>query len=310
VTSGFQQDLARVVEGRVLPKELLAAHTTYRIGGPAEAFVEPASSEDVARALRFCCERGIRWMALGLGSNVLVADTGFPGVVIRLGKGLDTVERDVGGDRTQWRVGAGVPTPRLARRTAREGLAGLHRLVGVPGSLGGGVYTNAGAHGQDFASVVRSVECVTTSGEGLVLEGAAIPWGYRSSGLGRVIVLGATIGLTAGEPRGLEDDVRAHLARRRAGTPFNEPCCGSVFRNPAPGRGSVAVTHTAGQLIDAAGLKGFRIGGAVVSRKHANYIVNVGGASAADVLSVIEAVRERVMAEFGVELELEVEIVR
>jgi UDP-N-acetylmuramate dehydrogenase len=249
-------------------------------------------------------------MALGLGSNVLVADTGFPGVVIRLGKGLDTVEREVGGNRTLWRVGAGVPTPRLARRTAREGLAGVHRLVGVPGSVGGGVYMNAGAHGQDFASVVRSVACVTFSGESMVLEAEAIPWGYRSSGLRQVIVLGATIGLTAREPRGLEDDVRKHLARRRAGTPFNEPCCGSVFCNPAPDRVSAAVTRTAGQLIDAVGLKGFRSGGAVVSRKHANYIVNTGGASAADVMSVIDVVRERVIAEFGVELELELQIVR
>jgi len=310
VTPGFPRDLAKVLEGRVLLNEVLAAHTTYRIGGPAEAFVEPASAEDVARTLRFCCERGIRWLALGLGSNVLVADTGFPGVVIRLGKGLDTVERDVNDDRTLWRVGAGVPTPRLARRTAQAGLAGLHRLVGVPGSLGGGVYTNAGAHGQDFASVVRSVECVTASGEGLVLEAETIPWRYRSSGLGQVIVIGATIGLTTSEPRGLEDDVRTHLARRRAGTPFNEPCCGSVFRNPSPETAPTKGARSAGQLIDAAGLKGFRIGGAEVSRKHANYIVNVGGASAADVLSVIEVVRERVMAEFGVELELEVQIVR
>jgi UDP-N-acetylmuramate dehydrogenase len=306
VTAGFQQDLANAVECRVVVNEPLAAHTTYRIGGPAAALVEPASAAAVVRALRFCSERGIRWMALGLGSNVLVADTGFPGVVIRLGRGLDTIERGVGGDPTQWRVGAGVPTPRLARRTAQEGLAGLHRLVGVPGSVGGGVYVNAGAHGQDFASVVRSIDCVTASGEGLVLGAEDIPWGYRSSGLEQVIVLGATIGLTEREPRGLVDDVQQYLARRRAGTPFNEPCCGSVFRNPVPDRGSASVTRTAGQLIDAVGLKGFRIGGAVVSRKHANYIVNVGRASSADVMTVIHVVRERVMAEFGVELELEV----
>lgn len=309
MTPGFQRDLAKVLEGRLLPNEPLAVYTTYRIGGPAEAVVEPASTKDVVETLRFCAGRGIRWMALGLGSNLLVADAGFPGVVIRLGRGLDTVEWEVGGDGSVWRVGAGVPTPHLARRTARRGLAGVHRLVGVPGSVGGGVYMNAGAHGQDFASVVQSVECVNASGVRSVLNGEAIPWRYRWSGLEQVVVLGATIALTAGDPGELEDDVRKHLAWRRAGTPFNQACCGSVFRNPPPGRLPPGAPRTAGQLVDAAGLKGFRIGGAAVSRKHANYIVNTGGASAADVLSVIDVVRERVTARFGVELKLEVRVV-
>lgn len=309
VTQGLQAELASLVTGRVLTDEPLADYTTYRIGGPAAALVEPASAEDVVHAVRFCADRGLRWLPLGLGSNVLVLDAGYQGVVIRLGKGLSEIDAGVGGDPAVWRVGAGVPTPLLARRTARSGRAGVHRLVGVPGSVGGGVYMNAGAHGQDFASVVRSIELVDATGVRAGVTSDAIPWRYRSSGLERVVVLGATVALSPASAQDLEADVRRHLAWRKAETPFNEWCCGSVFRNPASPLRPASGPRTAGQLIDGAGLKGLRVGGAEVSRKHANYIVNRGGASAADVLRVIEAVRERVLAEFAVELELEVQVV-
>jgi UDP-N-acetylmuramate dehydrogenase len=302
-------DLSALLQGQVLFDEPLAGYTTYRIGGPAAALVHPASADDVVRTLRFVAERGLEWMALGLGSNILVRDSGFDGVVIRLGKGLDGVEEGIGGDRHVWRVGAGLPTPILARRTAQAGLAGVQRLVGVPGTIGGGVYMNAGAHGQDFASATRSVAVIDQVGERKQVSGPEIEWRYRSSGLHRVIVLAATIGLVPAERAELEDDIRSHLEWRKEGTPFNEPCCGSVFRNPPPKALPAAGPRTAGQLIDAAGLKRLRIGGAEVSSVHANYIVNVGGASASDVLGVIETVRERVLAESGVELELEVQVV-
>ncbi len=302
-------DLSAVLQGQVLFDEPLAGYTTYRIGGPAAALVHPASAEDVVRTVRFVADRGLRWMALGLGSNILVRDAGFDGVVIRLGRGLDVVEEGVAGDPRLWRVGAGLPTPILARRSARAGLAGLHRLVGVPGSVGGGVVMNAGAHGQDFASVTRSIEMVDSAGERRDVGGSEIRWRYRSSGIRDAVVLQATMEFDHGERGELEEDIRQHFEWRKHGTPFNEPCCGSVFRNPHPGELPADGPRTAGQLIDAAGLKGFRVGGAEVSAKHANYIVNVGGALASDVLAVIEAARGRVLAEFGVELELEVQIV-
>ena len=160
---------------------------------------------------------------------------------------------------------------------------------------------NAGAHGQDFAAIVRRVEVVDADGRRAELDASEIPWRYRSSGLEDRVILGATLALVPDEPAALRRDLRLHLRKRREGTPFNEPCCGSVFRNPTQG--------TAGQLIDRLGLKGFSIGGAQVSPVHANYIVNVGGATARDVRAVIDAVRERVSVEFGVELELEVKIV-
>lgn len=315
-------DLRELKDRVSCPVELdrpLAPYTTYRIGGPARAVVNARSREDVTAALRFAAQSETRWLALGLGSNVLISDRGFDGIVIRLARGLGSIERGADGDDTAWRVGAGVPTPVLARRTAKAGLAGVHRMVGVPGTVGGGVFMNAGAHGQEFATVVRSVDLVGPDLRVVTVPGTEIDWRYRGSGLEGVVVLGATLQLCPGDCDELEEEVRSHLRWRKAGTPFNEPCCGSVFRNPTAPPGFTETQHapdtvgaaqwTAGRLIDSLGLKGYRVGGAQVSPKHANYIVNLGDATASDVLRVIDAVRERVRAEFGVELQLEVKIV-
>ncbi len=297
------EELAARVRGPVKLEEPLAQYTTYRIGGPARAVVTPLSTQDVVNALGFCHDVGLRWLPLGLGSNVLIDDTGFDGVVIRLSKGLDWVEKGIKG-RGVWQAGAGLPIPRLARATARAGLSGVQRLIGVPGTVGGGAVMNAGAHGQDFSQVVLCVEVVRPDGSVDTLPASNLDWGYRASGIEGVVVTATTFRLEPGDPEALDRDVRRHLAWRRRGTPFDMPCCGSVFRNPG-GKGC----RSAGQLIDAAGMKGFQIGGAQVSRKHGNYVVNVGAATAADVKAVIEAVRERVLKEFGTELALEVKII-
>lgn len=312
------RELAARLQGRVERDAPLARYTTYRIGGPAAAIVHPERPEDVIETLRVAAESEIRWLALGLGSNVLIGDAGFDGIVLRLAQSLDELEQGVNGDETLWRAGAGVPTPQLARRTAKAGLGGVHRLIGVPGTVGGGVFMNAGAHGQDFSQVVAAVTLVDPVGETRTVRGADVPWQYRRSGL-EGVVLDATVRLTPAERGRLEEEIRQHFAWRKAGTPFNEACCGSVFRNPAPPprpaaaggqrRPEAAHQRTAGQLIDACGLRGHRIGGAEVSRMHANYIVNTGDATAKDVLGVIEHVRETVNETFGVELALEVKII-
>jgi len=310
-------DLAERVRGRVRLDEPLAGYTTYRIGGPAAALVEPADPEDVIASLAFARDVGVPWLVLGLGSNVLIRDAGFAGLVLVIGKAMADLTRDVGGEVGVWRAGAGLPTPLLARRSAAAGLAGVHRLVGVPGTVGGGVYMNAGAHGQEYRDVVRAVELVTERGSVERRAGAEIDWRYRTSHLGPVVVLSATVALVPDDPRRLEADIHEHFRWRKEGTPFNEPCCGSVFRNPAvpvpaPGAGGGdggGELRTAGQLIDAAGMKGYRVGGAQVSPMHANYIVNTGHASADDVLRVIAAVQGRVAEAFGVELELEVRVI-
>jgi UDP-N-acetylmuramate dehydrogenase len=317
MTPTWVAELERAFPGQVCLGEALAPHTTYRIGGPADALFEPASAAEVSRALTVVQRHGVPWFALGLGSNVLVSDLGFRGLVLRIGKRLS----DVWQSGETWEVGAGVPTPLLARQTAAAGLAGVHRLVGIPGTVGGGVYMNAGAHGQEYRQVVQSLVLVTADGSVEERTGATVPWRYRSSGLGPVVVLSARVMLVPEDPHRLRTEVDELLHWRKAGTPFNEPCCGSVFRNPAwsvdgtrapdhsEKRGGDEEPRTAGQLIEAAGMKGFRIGGAEVSRLHANYIVNTGDATADDVRRVIAAVRERVQREFGVGLELEVKII-
>jgi UDP-N-acetylmuramate dehydrogenase len=284
--------------GRVLENEPLARYTTYRIGGPARYFVMPADTDDVAKALEMAQSRGLPWLALGLGSNVLVKDTGFPGVVIRLGKGLDRFEMK-GATAI---VGAGLPTPLLARRTAEAGFAGVERFIGVPGTVGGGVYMNAGCHGAEFAEVVTEVTVMDPKGKTKQIPRKQISYKYRSSNLGTVLVLEAKLALIEEPPAKLKDLQGKLLRWRKSGTPFDQPCCGSVFTNPSGPR-------TAGMLIDEAGLKGFTIGGAQVSTLHGNYFVNTGTATAADVLKLIEHVRKTVAKKTSVELELEVKVV-
>jgi UDP-N-acetylmuramate dehydrogenase len=306
VSKGVWEELGARFGDRLLLDVSLSSHTTYRIGGPAAATCVPQSAEDVAEALVFCRTSGLRWLALGLGSNVLISDAGFPGLVLRMGKGMDRVlEQDV--VRNVWNVAAGMPTPRLARQTAAAGLGGIHKLIGVPGTVGGGTATNAGAHGQEFRHVVRSVECVQPDGTVVEVPGPEIDWQYRR-GLEGVVVTAVTFQFDAGDCEEQLETIRSLQALRKEQTPFDLPCCGSVFKNPSSQEAGDS-PFTAGQLIDSVGLKGFRVGAAEVSKVHANYIVNLGGATAAEVHAVIEAVRGRVFGEFGVELELEVRII-
>jgi UDP-N-acetylmuramate dehydrogenase len=302
---GFAAGVRARVRGEVRESEPLARYSTYRIGGPATV-VLPSSAEDVAAAVRMAHEAGVPWFALGLGSNILLPDEGLDALVVRLGKGLDRLERD--GDR--WVVGAGLPAPLAARRTAAAGYAGLHIFVGVPGSVGGGVYMNAGCHGGDWSEVVESVTVLDQAGRDSVLPRSEVPFTYRQSGLDGRVVVEAAVRLRREEQHRLDEQVSEMFEWRQSGTPFNQPCCGSVFKNPAgPSWKREGGPRTAGQLIEAAGLKGFRVGGAEVSPMHANYFVNTGGATAADVRGLIEQVQQRVESEFGALLEPEVKII-
>jgi UDP-N-acetylmuramate dehydrogenase len=287
------------VRGKVLEQEPLARYTTWRIGGPARYLVMPADVDDVQKALQFAREQGLPWMVLGLGSNVLVKDAGFPGVVIRLGKGLDRLEMK-GATAI---VGGGLPTPLLARRTAEAGFAGVERFIGIPGTVGGGVYMNAGCHGAEFAEVLTEATVMDGNGKIKTLGRRQISYKYRSSNLGDVIVLEAKLALIEEPPAKLKEVQGKLLRWRKGGTPFDQPCAGSTFKNPT---GS---TKTAGMLIDEAGLKGYRVGQVQVSPLHANYIINTGTATAADVLKVIDHVRKTVAKKTGIDLELEIKVI-
>jgi UDP-N-acetylmuramate dehydrogenase len=302
---GFAGALRARIRGQVREGESLARYSTYRIGGPATV-LHPAVPEDVAVALRLASEAGVGWFVLGLGSNILLPDDGLEVLVIRMAKGLDHLRRD--GDR--WTVGAGMPAPLAARRTAAAGFAGLHIFVGVPGTAGGGVYMNAGCHGGDWAEVVETVTVVDAGGQDAVLPRAEVPFSYRRSGLDGRVVLEATVRLREEQQPRLDEQIAEMFEWRQKGTPFNQPCCGSVFRNPAgPSWKREGGPRTAGQLIEAAGLKGHRIGGAEISPLHANYFVNTGAATAADVRALIDHAQRVVEAKFGVRLEPEVKLI-
>lgn len=283
--------------GRMLENEPLSRYTTWRIGGPARYLLQPADVDDVVRGLEMARERGLPWLVLGLGSNVLVRDGGFPGMVIRMGKGLDKFEMK-GATAI---VGAGMPTPILARRTAEAGFSGVERFIGIPGTVGGGIYMNAGCHGAEFAEIVTEVTVMDGKGKTRTIPRKQISYKYRGSNLGEVIVLEAKLQLGEESPAKLKE-LQAKLFRwRKAGTPFDQPCAGSTFKNPGGNK-------TAGMLIDEVGLKGFRMGSVQVSAMHANYFVNLGNATAAEVLRLIDHVKKTVAKKAGVELELEIKV--
>jgi len=284
--------------GRMLENEPLARYTTWRLGGPARFLLLPADVEDVSRALDVARERGLPWLVLGLGSNVLVRDGGFPGIVIRMGKGLDRFEMK-GAIAI---VGAGMATPILARRTAEAGFSGVERFIGIPGTVGGGIYMNAGCHGAEFAEIVTEVTVMDGKGKVRTIPRKQISYKYRSSNLGEAVVLEAKLSLGEEAPAKLKE-LQAKLFRwRKAGTPFDQPCAGSTFRNPGGNK-------TAGMLVDEVGLKGYRVGGAQVSPLHANYFVNTGNATAADVLKLMDHVKKTVAKKTGVDMELEIKVV-
>lgn len=302
---GFVARLRAAVQGEVRSDEPLARYSTYRIGGPATVLLA-ARVEDVVAAVRIAGEARVPLFPVGLGSNVLLPDEGLDALVVRIGKGLDRIESD----DAVWRLGAGLPAPLAARKTAEAGWAGLHVMVGVPGTVGGGVYMNAGCHGGEWAQVVRQVHVVDPSGERRTVKGEDVPFRYRHSGLGDMIVVGVEVELTQEKHEELEAEVEKLFAWRQRGTPFNKPCCGSVFTNPVwPDGPPASGPRTAGQLIEAAGLKGTREGRVEISLMHANYFVNTGGGTASDVRRLMDVAREAVFTRFGVQLIPEVKVI-
>lgn len=275
--------------------EPLRRHVSFRIGGPADLLVVPRSADDLRAAAGYLFRERIPFVVLGAGSNVLIADAGIRGVVIKLGKGLDRVAYD--GERVIAEAGAGLP--HLAREAAHRGLSGLEFAAGIPASVGGAVVMNAGAHGHAMQDVVHAVRVVTPAGE-RVLEASALGYAYRTSVLQTqpAVVLEATLTLARGDPAAVRQRTDAWLRHRGETQPIGPPSSGCVFRNPAGDH--------AGRLIDLAGGKGLVVGGARVSEVHANYILNTGEATAADVRGLMDKVSALVMEKFGMALEPEI----
>jgi UDP-N-acetylmuramate dehydrogenase len=289
--------LQAAMRGQVLADTPLAPYTSFRIGGPAALLAIPADREDLKAALAFAEVEGLPVYILGGGSNTLVRDGGFRGMAVHL-RAFQVLERR--GDFVV--TGAGVRVSRLLAFCCRHGLSGLEILSGVPGTAGGAVWGNAGAWGGATADVLATVELVTAAGEDCALARHDIPFRYRASGLpaGSVVVQ-ATFGLAPDDPREIRRRISGYLVRRNASQPVEFRSAGSIFKNP-PG-------EFAGRLVERLGLKGTRVGNAMISAKHGNYIVNLGGARAADVLALVALAQSRVRDVTGVELELEIKVV-
>lgn len=292
-------ELQRRCRGTVEAAVPLASYTTLKVGGPARVLVVAEDDTDLAAVGELCRTRDIPILVLGRGSNLLVTDAGWPGVALVLGRRY----RGLRADGARVGVGAAEPLPAVARALAARGLSGFEFAVAVPGSVGGAVRMNAGAHGREIADVLVEVEVVDVlDGQRRTVPAAALDLGYRRSALApTAVVVSATLVLEPADPATIA--ARMHDIRRwrRAHQPLSHPNCGSVFTNP-PGA-------SAGALIEAAGLKGTRIGGARISEVHANFIVTEPGATAADVLALIALAQHRVRERTGVELTPEVVIV-
>jgi UDP-N-acetylmuramate dehydrogenase len=285
-------------EGTIAAEEPLARHTTWRIGGPARFFCRAASEAGLSKVLAEASRRGEPVSLLGMGSNILVADEGFPGWVIRLeGEFLQVA---VEGNLVV--AGGGAPLGGVCAKAARAGLSGLEAISGIPSSIGGAVRINAGAYGGEIFDVLESVRLISRTGETRGAAAAEIPHGYRWTRLieTREIVASASLRLRPAPREEIEAKTRQVSDKRRGALP-SEPNAGSVFRNP-PG-------DFAGRLIEQCGLKGERRGGAVISPRHANVIVNEGGATARDVLELMRLARDAVSQRFGVTLSPEVELI-
>ncbi len=291
------QELEQLLRAGVKKNEPMALHTSWKVGGPADYYVNPADAREVATVIRFCREQKLPLFVFGNGTNLLVREGGLRGVVMKIGSPFQYLHWE----KPLVRVGAGCPMPFLARAAVRRGLEGLEFAGGIPGTLGGALVMNAGAFGSYIGSLVREVAVVNWNGQKRRLSAPECEFGYRSSSLARAgVILEADLELRPGDPAELEGRMEALLGERYRRHP-QLPSAGSVFRNP-PGR-------PAGRLIEEAGGKGMRIGGAQVSERHANFIVNLGGATASDIIALLEAVQKLVRERFGVELQPEVRII-
>ena len=295
--------LVRALRAEQLPAlqgEPLSRHTTFQIGGPAAVFCRPETPAQLLRTLELCREHGVRSYLLGNGSNTLFSDAGFDGAVVC------TVEmkRPVTVSGNVLRAAAGAPLGAVCRKAQQAGLAGLAFAFGIPGTVGGAVYMNAGAYGGELKQVLRRVTFLDRALRLDSLPVQELALGYRTSRFetGGGVILEAEFSLAPGDPAAIEAEMQELMARRREKQPLELPSAGSTFKRP---QGAFA-----GALIEQAGLRGFAVGGAAVSTKHCGFVVNTGGATCADVLRLTDEVRRIVLEKTGHTLEREIRVVQ
>lgn len=279
--------------------EPMKEHTSFKIGGPAELFFVPATVEDLERMLTYCHNEEISTYIMGNGSNLLVGDKGYKGVIIQVFRNLSEVR--IEGNHVH--AEAGVLLSKLANVICEAKLEGFEFASGIPGTLGGAVYMNAGAYGGEIKDVLISSKVLSRQGEIKVLSNEALELGYRHSALMDAgdIVLSAEIGLEPGESASIRDKMDDLNQRRKDKQPVEKPSAGSTFKRPEG--------YYAGKLIMDAGLRGYQIGGAQVSEKHCGFVVNTGNATGKDVIALIDYIQKAVKAQFEVDLEPEVRMI-
>ena len=279
----------------------MKTYTTLRVGGVVDVLYPVRELKELIGTILYLRRENIPYLVIGKGSNLLVKDGGIRGVVMMLEGGLAAIEQREGDDRAV-QAGAGVALTELLSHCRRKGLSGLEFLSGIPGTVGGAVIMNAGAFGHDIGSVVQEVRMVTRDGNIAVKDRSQLKFSYRALAIpeGSVIIK-AGFTLDRDIPASIKERMEDYWAGRKATQPLELPSCGSVFKNPPD--------EYAGGLIERAGLKGTRIGGAMISPKHANFIVNMGNAKAGDILALVDLVREKVKEETGIALEPEMKVV-
>lgn len=296
-----RSELLRIDREGIQFHRSMKEYTTFRIGGHADALYCARELGKLQRLISCLCREHIPYLVVGKGSNLLVKDNGFAGVVILMGEELARIEQE--GEKTQiLTVGGGLGLGELLRHCSKKGLGGLEFLAGIPGTVGGSVVMNAGAFGKDVGSVVQEIQMVTPQGDLATSTRAELAFSYRELAIPEgTVVVGATFRTNPESPKIVAKRVADYLARRKAIQPLQYPSAGSIFKNPP--------NDSAGRLIEKVGLKGKIFGGAMISPKHANYIVNTGGARARDVLALMELARAKVRGETGIELEPEIRVV-
>ena len=315
----------------ILENEPMSAHTSFKVGGPAKFFAKVESASELAGIYRKALESGLPCFLLGKGTNLLVSDKGFDGYIIQLGKSFSEIEILEGG---KIRAGAATPLARLARTSINQSLEGMHKLAGIPGSLGGAIYMNAGAYGQEICNTCVEVVSVDAAGNTHTRTAEECRFSYRHSLFQELsassfaagncagkngaegrncaeVVLSATFQLTPAASLGktvadLEREMQECMEKRRKSQPLTMPNAGSTFKRLATGAAETPTQIAPGYYIEQAGLKGYRIGGAEVSQVHANFIVNAGSATASDIKALSEFVQSAIFEKFGIKLQREI----
>lgn len=295
----FEQLTLAAGTGRVTKDEPMKKHTTFRVGGPARYFVSPSGEEALKKTVLLCRERKVPCYILGNGSNLLVSDAGYAGVMILIGDGFSQVRAE----GSAVLAGAGALLSQIAKEALSHSLTGFEFAAGIPGTLGGAVVMNAGAYGGEMKQVLRNVRVMTEEGEIRVLSADELELGYRHSCVPEncYIVLSAEIELAAGSREAIRERMDDLAAQRREKQPLEYPSAGSTFKRPAG--------YFAGKLIQDAGLRGYRVGGAAVSEKHCGFVINRDQATAEEIRTLIRDVQRRVKETSGVGIETEVKMI-